>query len=204
MQLTVQQLQAAVIGCTPELAAKFLDAINQTLTKYEIGKTPLRVAYFLAQLGHESGSFKYVREIASGAAYEGRADLGNTHVGDGVRFRGRGLIQITGRANYKACGKALGVDLEAHPELLEFPLNAALSAGWYWASRNLNTVVDKDRGANTGLDQAVFIRVTKAINGGTNGLADRQARFVQARKALGIPAPYRVPPVKPAAPEKAL
>ncbi|MCA8829447.1 glycoside hydrolase family 19 protein [Hymenobacter pini] len=176
MQLTKAQLQAALIGCTAAEADKFLEPINQTLARYKIN-TPLRVAHFLAQIGHESCGLDAVREYASGAAYEGRKDLGNTQSGDGVRFRGRGLIQITGRANYFALGKAFGVDFVGNPLLLEQPLYAALSAGWYWSTRSLNELADGN----------FFLTITKRINGGTNGYADRERRFLVAAKALGVP-----------------
>ncbi|TGE08246.1 glycoside hydrolase family 19 protein [Hymenobacter fodinae] len=176
MQLTKTQLMAALIGCSAAEADKYLAPINETLLKYRI-YSPLRVAHFLAQIGHESCGLDYAREIASGAAYEGRKDLGNTQPGDGVRFRGRGLIQITGRANYYALGKAFGVDLIANPVLLEQPRLAALSAGWYWQSRNLNEMADGN----------FFVTITKRINGGRNGIEDRERRFLQAAKVLGIP-----------------
>ena len=176
MQLTKNLLMAAVTGCSSAEADKFLGPINATLARYGI-TTPLRVAHFLAQIGHESCGFNAVREYASGAAYEGRRDLGNVQPGDGVRFRGRGLIQITGRTNYGALGRAFGVDFCANPVLLESPQFAALSAGWYWSSRNLNALADQNK----------FLAITKAINGGVNGLADREARFLVAARALGIP-----------------
>ncbi|MGI4819870.1 MAG: glycoside hydrolase family 19 protein [Janthinobacterium lividum] len=176
MQLTKQQLIAALIGTSSAEADKFLAPINETLSRYHID-TALRIAHFLAQIGHESSGLDAVREYASGAAYEGRKDLGNIVAGDGVRYRGRGLIQITGRVNYYALSKAFGVDFVANPLLLESPRYAALSAGWYWASRNLNDLADGN----------FFLTITKRINGGTNGLADREQRFLIAAAALGIP-----------------
>ncbi|WP_400190659.1 glycoside hydrolase family 19 protein [Hymenobacter sp. B81] len=176
MQLSKVDLLAAVTGCTAAEADKFLGPLNDTLAKYKIN-TPLRVAHFLAQIGHESCGFDAVREYASGAAYEGRADLGNVQKGDGVRFKGRGLIQITGRANYYALSRAFGVDFVKEPLLLEQPKYAALSAGWYWNSRNLNELADGN----------FFRTITKRINGGTNGYADRERRFLRAAQALGIP-----------------
>lgn len=167
---------AALVGTTSAEADTFLGPINATLSRYNIN-TPLRVAHFLAQIGHESCGLNAVREYASGAAYEGRKDLGNTQPGDGVRFRGRGLIQITGRVNYYALGRAFGVDFEANPPLLESATYAALSAGWYWASRNLNELADRN----------FFDTITKRINGGTNGYADRMSRFLVAAAALGVP-----------------
>ena len=108
------------------------------------------------------------------ARYEGRADLGNTQPGDGSKFRGRGLIQITGRSNYKTCGEALGLDLITQPELLEKPQHACMSAVWFWATRGLNTLADEGK----------FDTITSRINGGLNGLADRQALYARALKVL--------------------
>jgi putative chitinase len=138
--------------------------------------TPARAAAFIAQLAHESGSFKFVRELASGDAYEGRKDLGNTQPGDGRRFKGRGLIQITGRANYAKAGEALELDLIQDPALLEQPGPACRSAGWFWSTRNLNALAD-------GQD---FERITRRINGGLNGYADRLAYYERAKAALGV------------------
>lgn len=136
--------------------------------------TAARQASFLAQVGHESGSLVYVRELASGKAYEGRADLVNVQPGDGVRFKGRGLLLVTGRSNYAACGKALGLDLLTKPELLEQTVSACRSAGWFWQSRGLNALADAG-------DQ---VRVSKRINGGENGLAERLALFAVAQRVL--------------------
>lgn len=138
--------------------------------------TPKRRAAFLSQVAHESGSLRYVLEIADGRAYEGRKDLGNVQQGDGLRYKGRGLIQITGRANYAECGRALGLDLIAAPELLEKPVNACRSAAWFWKSRGLNALADADK----------YGSLTKAINGGFNGLDDRISSWLHARKALGL------------------
>ncbi len=154
-------------------AVRFLDGINATMGEFDID-TPMRQASFLAQVGHESGQLLYVKELASGAAYENRKDLGNIFAGDGVRYKGRGLIQITGRINYAACGKALGLDLINTPEMLENPTFACRSAGWFWASHGLNALADAG-------DQTA---VTRRINGGVNGLADRLALFAIARKVL--------------------
>lgn len=137
--------------------------------------SPLVVEMFIAQVMHESGEFRYVRELASGETYEGRKDLGNIEHGDGVKFRGRGLIQITGRTNYAACGAALDLDLLNHPELLEEPRNAVSSACWFWESRGLNTL------AETGN----FRAITRRINGGLNGIEDREDYLARAKAALG-------------------
>ena len=135
---------------------------------------PQQQAMFIAQLAHESGGFRHMEEIASGHAYEGRADLGNTQPGDGARFKGRGYIQVTGRYNYEQAGQALGLDLISNPELAAQPENAARIAAWYWTSRDINEA------ANSG----DFVQVTRLINGGTNGLADRQAHYARAQATL--------------------
>ena len=172
MNLTLQQL-ITIMPNARSKAGIFLPALNAAMLEFGIN-TPARQASFLAQLARESGQLLYVRELASGAAYEGRKDLGNVQPGDGVRFRGRGLIQVTGRSNYAACGKALGLDLLAQPALLEQTVNACRSAGWFWQSRGLNALADAG-------DQ---VAVTRRINGGTNGLAERLAYFKVAQKVL--------------------
>lgn len=153
--------------------AVFVDPLNDAMEEYEIDNVA-RETHFLAQIAHESGGFHYVRELASGEAYEGRADLGNTQDGDGPRYRGRGLIQITGRANYRACGDALGVDLVSEPELLESPYLAARSAGWFWKAHGLNELADKDD-ART---------ITKRINGGLTGYQERRTYLGRAKGRL--------------------
>ena len=157
---------------------KFIDPLNLTFEKYEIN-TPERVAAFLAQIAHESGSLRYVEEIASGKAYEGRVDLGNTLPGDGVKFNGRGLIQITGRYNYYAVGLALNYDFITNPEHLSLPGAACFSAGWFWNKRKLNELAD------VGTSES-FRKITKLINGGYNGLADRVKHWKICKKALNI------------------
>lgn len=139
--------------------------------KYEVN-TLRRVRYFLAQLAHESDGFRTTREYASGRAYEGRRDLGNVRKGDGVRYRGRGLIQLTGRYNYKKYGKMMGVDLEANPEMAEeFPLALEIALA-YWKTKGLNELADKGK----------FRRITKLINGGYRGYADRLRWLYRLRK----------------------
>ena len=163
----------AIMPFAGQRAALYLAPLNNAMQEFGID-TPVRQASFLAQVGHESGQLRYVRELASGAAYEGRGDLGNVVAGDGVRFKGRGLLQVTGRANYAACGVALGLDLLASPQLLEQTVFACRSAGWFWQSRGLNRLADAG-------DQE---RVTRRINGGVNGLAERLALYQAARKVL--------------------
>lgn len=137
--------------------------------------TPLRQAHFLAQLGHESMAFTYAEEIASGADYEGRADLGNTQPGDGVRFKGRGLVQLTGRANYARYGQAIGRDLTSDIDkaraVATDPELAVDVACWFWETRNLNALADADD----------VKAITRRINGGYNGLDDRMAYLARAR-----------------------
>mgnify|MGYP003347296696 CR=1 FL=1 len=167
---------ADILGVMPQAGRRadtFMQPLNDAMDAWEID-TPARQAAFLAQIAHESGQLRYVRELASGEAYEGRKDLGNTQAGDGVRFKGRGLIQVTGRANYKACGDALMLDLLADPVLLETPQNAAMSAGWFW----------KTHGCNELADSGNFERLTRRINGGLNGQADRVAFWDRAKELL--------------------
>lgn len=141
--------------------------------------TPLRQCHFLAQIGHESGELRYREEIASGAAYEGRPDLGNTQKGDGVRFKGRGLIQLTGRANVEHYARDSGrADLIDHPERIAAePELCCDVAGWYWMRHDLNRWADRDD----------VVKVTRLINGGANGLADRRRLLAHAKAVLMAP-----------------
>ena len=148
--------------------------------------SPARVAAFLAQITVESDHLWHQREhfhsklgeeYASGAAYEGRHDLGNTEEGDGVRFKGHGLLQTTGRANHQRVSTALGHDFVAHPEDLSEPEWACKSAGYYWKTHGCNELAD------AGTD-ASFLAITHKINGGTNGEAEREAAWARAKAAL--------------------
>lgn len=176
MPITQQQLLQILPNARSQ-AGVFASVLNVAMVRYQI-IGPKRMAAFIAQIGHESGQLQYVREIwgptATQLRYEGRADLGNTVAGDGSKYRGRGLIQITGRANYVACGEALGIDLVNHPELLEQPQYACLSAAWFWATKGLNTLADAGE----------FNTITRRINGGLNGLADRLNLWAKAREVL--------------------
>ncbi len=170
--MTADQLQKIM----PQAGYKadlFAGPLSDSMMEFDIN-TKARQAAFIAQIGHESGQLRYVRELASGSAYEGRKDIGNTMPGDGVKYKGRGLIQITGKANYVALMMALGIDCLEHPEVLEEPVNASRSAAWFW----------KDRGLNELADQGNFLAITKRINGGTNGLEDRQALWAKAKEIL--------------------
>lgn len=158
----------------------FLDPLNSTMTEFGI-VTPAQQQRFLAQLAHESGELRFTREIwgptPAQMRYEGRADLGNTEPGDGYRYLGRGLIQITGRDNYRRCSLGLyGSEqtLLDQPELLEEPTPACRSAGWYWKSRGLNAFADRGD----------FETLTRRINGGLNGYADRLAALSRAQQVI--------------------
>lgn len=160
----------------------FIDYLNRAMDEFEIN-TAARQSAFLAQVAHESGSLRYVRELESGAAYDtGRLAerLGNTPEddGDGERYKGRGLIQITGTDNYRTCSAALYGDpkhLLDHPELLELPDAACRSAAWFWKTKGLNELADVGD----------FLRITKRINGGTNGMEDRLQFYERAKEVLG-------------------
>jgi len=177
MPITAQQL-LQILPNAGRQAGVFVPVLNAAMGRYGI-VTRLRIAAFIAQVGHESGQFRWLREIwgptTQQAGYEGRADLGNTVKGDGSKYRGRGLIQITGRANYAACGEGLGLDLIGKPELLELPQHAAMSAAWFWSTKGLNTLSD----------QGEFVKITRRINGGLNGLEDRLQLWNKARSVLG-------------------
>ncbi|TAM50241.1 MAG: glycoside hydrolase family 19 protein [Paraburkholderia sp.] len=182
MNLTPQIISAGC-GASPSRAALFTPFIQAACDHYSIAE-PLDVAAFLAQIGHESERLVFTKELwgptIAQRAYEPPSEkakeLGNTQPGDGRFFCGRGLIQITGRANYAIAAVALDLDLLSHPELLEQPGHAAMSAAWFWWNKKLTPLALAGD----------FIELTKRINGGTNGLADRQARYAAAKVALGI------------------
>ena len=180
MPITALQLQQ-ILPNAGQSAGVFVPVLNTAMVHYQIVGTK-RMAAFIAQIGHESGQFRFVRELGNDQ-YLSKYDtgslakrLGNTPEadGDGQKYRGRGLIQITGRANYMTCGEALALDLLNQPELLEKPQHACMSAAWYWASKGLNTLADTDQ----------FDKITQRINGGQNGAADRQALYARALKVL--------------------
>lgn len=176
--MDVLQLSACT-GATAANAALWMQPITEAMEEFGID-TPRRQAAFLAQIGHESAGLYYTSELwgptASQLRYEGRTDLGNTTPGDGSLFRGRGLIQITGRANYQDVSNALCVDFIANPKALEEPSNAARSAAWFWSAHNLNAQADTGD----------FPTITRKINGGLNGYSDRFDLWQKAQKALGV------------------
>ncbi|WP_239014135.1 LysM peptidoglycan-binding domain-containing protein [Archangium violaceum] len=172
--VSLQQLRAIMPNLSVDRAQQLLPHLNSAMREANIN-TPRRQAAFLAQLAHESAQFRYFEEIASGAAYEGRRDLGNTQPGDGVRFKGRGPIQLTGRSNYRAAGQALGIDLENNPHRAADPDVGFRTAAWFWNSRNLNAYADAGN----------FDAITYRVNGGYNGKASRDAYYQRALSVLG-------------------
>jgi putative chitinase len=186
------------------IEGKWLEPLLETFEKYEIN-TPKRQACFIGQCMHESGGFKFLKENLNYSAkglvatwpsrfpneeyadefarkperiankvYSGR--MGNTEDGDGAKYIGRGLIQLTGKDNYKAVTEALGIDLVANPQLLEEPRYAALSAGWFWNKKGLNALADASD----------IETMTKRINGGSIGIADRKAKIEMVSKYLVV------------------
>jgi putative chitinase len=190
-ELTVLELREVFPHASERKLAPFVGPLKVTFDEFEIN-TGKRQAAFLAQVGHESGGFTYLRELASGSAYEGRADLGNTEPGDGVRFKGRGLMQITGRKNYGTVGDALNLDLLVRPELLEVPLHAVRSAGWFWVNgaglnlskRAIQYGVPVGCNLNLLADADDFKGITLAINGGLVGMDDRLKYHAKALEVL--------------------
>lgn len=173
--VTVDQLMQMAPEANPQQLRRLVPHLNQAMATFGIN-TRLRQAHLLAQIAHESDRFTALEAFRSGADYEGRQDLGNTQRGDGVKFKPRGLIHLVGRTNYTAASKALGVDLVHHPQRLADPELAALSAGWFWSTNQLNRDADKDD----------VKTITKVVNGGYNGLDDRKKLLRAAKKALGI------------------
>lgn len=169
--MDLKQLMAIAPGISKP--GVFLPLLNKYMPEYGInGK--LRKSAFLAQILHETGSFRWLHELASGKAYEGRKDLGNTVKGDGERYKGRGCIMITGRANYAKYGRLMGIDLIKFPNKLEEPENAVWSACIYWNEMNLNVYADKGD----------MKTITKRINGGLNGYDDRMKFYKRAKEVL--------------------
>lgn len=171
--MTKDELKKIMIYATDANIELYTPLLNEYMHEFDIcGK--LREAAFLATIIHESGSFKYTAEIASGKAYEGRRDLGNINQGDGIKYKGRGLIQITGRRNYAQISDAFDIDFINNPKLLEHPRWATRSACWWWDSRELNKLADVHD----------FRGVTLIVNGGLNGWEDRQIWYNRALKYL--------------------
>ena len=205
--ISESQLQQMMPQASAENVAKYTPALNHQMSKYEIN-SPLRISHFIAQLAHESGSFRYSAEnlnyrasalravfgkyfpddeLAEAYArqpekianrvYANRMGNGDEASGDGWKYRGRGLIQLTGKDNYTNCGKGIGLDLVGNPEQLATDAEAAVAAsGWFWNMRGLNAHADNDD----------ILTITKRINGGTNGLDDRKKYNEKAKEVLGV------------------
>lgn len=180
--LTVDQLKEVMprMARNPLVAESYLQLLNSAMAEAAIN-TRLRICAFIAQLAHESGEFRFMEEVWGPSEAQKRYEppstlavkLGNTQKGDGYRYKGRGPIQLTGRSNYAACGKALGVDLVNHPELAAQPATGFRAAAWFWSTHGLNAKADAGD----------FDGITKAINGGFNGKEHRDDYY---RKALAV------------------
>ena len=170
---------ARCTGARLDRAQRFEEPLTAAMQEFGI-TTAGRQAMFLANVGHESGGLKWLTELwgptIAQQRYEGRKDLGNVQPGDGARFKGRGLLQTTGRANYEALSRALGVDYVSEPERLADPVDASRSAGYFWQSHDLNRWADAGD----------FLTVVKRINGGYNGLSERQILWAAGKAALGL------------------
>lgn len=190
MKITVQQLKAIMPNVERNIKANkhfagitvsnVVDYLNKYAEEFDIN-TPLRWAHYLAQIAHESAELRYTEEIASGKAYDtGKLaiKLGNTTEadGDGQKYKGRGVIQLTGKANYTAYKKYCGFDVVKNPELLAKPVGAIRSSMWFWATHNLNYYADIN----------AFTIITKTINGGTNGWSERNRYFKAAKIVFGL------------------
>jgi putative chitinase len=201
--IALVQLQKIFPKTTVETLSKYVEPLIKVFKTYEIN-TSLRQAHFLAQIGHESGGFNFTKEnlnysadallkvfpkyfnadsaasharnpqMIANRVYSNRMGNGDVASNDGFTYRGRGLIQLTGKTNYTAFGKAVGLDLAKVVPYLETPEGAAMSAGWFWDTNKLNAKADADN----------IQSVTKTINGGTNGMDDRMAILARAKAAL--------------------
>ena len=188
MQITASKFRQVMpnavknVGRNPHFSGYTFEQILIYILRYAQEfdiNTPLRWAHYLAQIAHESAELRYSEEIASGKAYDtGKLaiKLGNTPEadGDGQKYKGRGLIQVTGRANYEAYKKYCGFDVVKQPELLAKPVGAIRSSMWFWKSKGLNELADRDE----------FTAITKRINDGTNGIEDRRKYLARAKKVL--------------------
>jgi len=173
--ISASQLKAIMPGLGDAKANAYVPHLNRAMKEAGI-TTPRRQAMFLAQVGHESGGLKWMEELASGRAYEGRRDLGNAHRGDGARFKGRGPIQLTGRANYTRAGRDLGLDLVNNPKQVASPEVGFRTAAWFWKEHGINAVADRMdlKGA------------TRPINPALRNMPDRAAFYARAKRALGL------------------
>jgi predicted chitinase len=194
--LTDDELRRIMPALVAARRTAFLPFVQSALAEFAIDR-PARTAAFLAQLAHESGQLRFMKEIWGPTDAQRRYEppstlatkLGNTETGDGKRFKGRGPIQITGRDNYRRYGDLLGVDLVASPAQASTPSLAFRIAGLFWSRNGLNELADE-------VTADAFKTITKRINGGLNGLADRERFYAVAREVLSVVPP----PVIPAGP----
>src|ERR1051326_1919100 len=200
--VTVEELRKLMPNLSLGKAGYYVPFLNAALLEQGIVSKKRRCA-FLAQLAHESAQLRYMEEIASGATYEGRHDLGNTQPGDGKRYKGRGPIQLTGRANYRLFGHELGLDLEANPQLASKPENGFRIAALFWKRKGLNELADYLTMKGDKAERATFTEITRRINGGQNGLSDRLNYLRVAKQVLhndgeDEPSPIAPPTARPA------
>ena len=190
--VTDDELRRIMPNCPTPRRTEYLPFIQQAMQEFDI-TSYLREAAFLAQLAHESGELRFMEELASGSAYEGRKDLGNTQPGDGKRYKGRGPIQLTGRSNYKKYGDLLGLDLIDNPTIAATKEVGFRIAGQFWKLNGLNQLADQQK----------FETITRRINGGLNGQPDRVKYYNRAKQVLsqndaappsGPPTPTPPPP----------
>jgi predicted chitinase len=175
MEITSADVRRIMPNLSISSLELYLPPLQAAMQEFDIN-TELRAAAFLAQLAHESAELRYMQEIASGSAYEGRKDLGNIQPGDGKRYKGRGPIQLTGRANYRKYGELLGIDLETNPFQAIDPIIAFRIAGCFWKTNGLNEFADNSN----------MVAITKRINGGMTGFNSRMNYYNRAKKVLGI------------------
>lgn len=167
----------AKFGAKPDLASELGQSANTAFRTFNILTSGLRLAHFIGQTAHESGNYRYMQELggpAYFARYDGRKDLGNTKTGDGARYHGRGVIQLTGRSNYTVYGAALGLDFVNDPDQVAKPKIGLLVACRYWSVNGLNALADADQ----------LTKITRKINGGTNGIEDRKALTAKAKALI--------------------
>ncbi|MHB8407854.1 MAG: glycoside hydrolase family 19 protein [Acidiferrobacterales bacterium] len=175
MTITQKQLSLVMPHLDPGHASIYLPYLNSALAEGQIN-TPQRVAAFLGQVAEESGELRWWHEFATGQEYEGRKDLGNTQPGDGPKFKGRGPIQLTGRANYTAAARDLSVDIVANPDLVAGPQVGFRTTVWFWKNHGLNLLADVGN----------FKEITRRINGGYTNEDVREAYWTRAKTAVGI------------------
>lgn len=171
--MTLEALLSVVPRCPRLRLALLKEYLERACVEFDVS-TPNRQAAFIAQLAYESAEFRHFEELASGEAYENRTDLGNNRPGDGPRYKGRGPIQLTGRANYRLAGKALDLPLEEYPRRASDADVGFRVAGWFWKTHHCNDLADTGD----------FDAITKRINGGLAGKAQRDVYHLKAVAAL--------------------